>query len=261
VEKIICYGLKTPIIQPGDDIVQIIIDTIETNKLQINDGDVIVIAETPLAISQNRIIKLESVKPSDEAEKLAKKYYMEPNFVELILNEADKILGGVNGVLLTEKNGFIHANAGVDKSNAPPGFVVLLPKNLQETADNIRKKLQGHFKKKLAIIIADSRTQPLKKGVIGGALAVSGMEPIEDCRNKEDLYGYKLKYTYRAIADDLSSLAQLLFGETNQQIPVAIIQGAKITLTEKSKENMLIPKDQCLFMSILEKEKSGPKLP
>jgi len=245
------FGLKTPIIKPGDDIVKIIINAIENYSLEIMDGDVIIIAETPLATAQNRLIKIKDIEPTPKALKIADKYQMDARIVQIILQEADSILGGVKGLLLTEKDGFLHANAGIDQSNAPPGTVVLLPENPQKTVDDIRKRLQEYFNKKLAVIIADSRTQPLKRGVIGGAIAVSGMEPVEDCRNKPDIYGYKLKYTFRAIADDLTSIAQLLFGETNQQIPIVVIKGAKIKLTDKISQLMYISKEECLFMNIL----------
>jgi len=254
LEKIEIYGLKTKIIKPGDDIVQIIIDAINSNSITLDDGDIIVIAETPLAISQNRIVNLHEIIPTKKAKRLAKKYDMDPRIVQVILNESDHIFGGVRGFLLTEKNGFLYANAGVDRSNSPPGTVSLLPSDPQRSADLIRKRLEQYFNKKLAVIIADSRTQPLKKGVIGGAIAVSGMEPVENCRNKPDLYGYRLKYTFRAIADDISSVAQLLLGETNEQTPVIIVKGVKIKITENPKESMFIPYDNCIFMNILRKK-------
>ncbi|MHA1270252.1 MAG: coenzyme F420-0:L-glutamate ligase [Candidatus Helarchaeota archaeon] len=254
MDKIIGFGLKTPIIRPGDDIVKIIIDAVESNNIKVQEGDVFLIAETPLSVSQNRIIASNDIKPSSRAISLANKYEMDPRLVELVINEADRIYGGVKGVILTEKDNILHANAGIDQSNAPPGSFVLLPEKPQETAEMIKERLIEYFHTKIAVIIADSRTQPLKKGVIGGAIAVAGMEPIEDCRNKPDIYGYRLKYTYRAIADDLTSCAQLLFGETDQQIPIVLIRGVKITLTDKIKESMYIPPNQCLFMNILLKK-------
>lgn len=251
LRKITGFGLKTPLIKPGDDIIGIIIEAVESNELELENGDIIIIAETPLAVAQNRLIYLENINATEKAKKLSKRFHMDPRFVQIIINESDKIYGGVTGVLLTEVDGILHANAGIDRSNAPNGSVVLLPENPQETAAMIRNKLEAHYNKKLAFIIADSRTQPLKRGVIGGALSVSGMEPIEDCRDKPDLYGYILKYTYRAIADDLCSFAQLLFGETDEQIPLVVIKGAEVEMTEKIEKSMHIPASECLFMNIL----------
>ncbi|MBD3226589.1 MAG: coenzyme F420-0:L-glutamate ligase [Candidatus Lokiarchaeota archaeon] len=250
MEKIEAYGFKTKLIKPNDNIIEVIINAINSSSMKLENGDVIIIAETPLAISQKRLIKLDEIKPSKKAINLSKKYYMDPKYIQVIINESDRIIGGVRGFLLTEKDGFLYANAGVDKSNAPPGMLVLLPSNPLKTVKKIREKLENHFNKKIAVILADSRTQPLKRGVIGGAIAVSGMEPVEDCRNKPDIHGYKLKYTYRAIADDLTSVAQLLFGETNEQIPIVLIRGVKIRLTDKIKESMYISYDDCIFMNI-----------
>ena len=220
-------------------------------KLKLEDGDVLVIAETPLAISQGRFVDLNDTNPSQKALELAELYEMDPRMVQVVINEADKIYGGVKHVLLCEKYGCLTANAGVDQSNAPLECVVLLPdiRSIHE----IRKKIQEKTGKRIGIVLSDSRTQPLKRGVVGAALAVSGIEPVSDERGKPDLYGRALKFTFRAIADDLATAAQLFMGESNEQIPIVLIRGASVQLTEKPKYDFFMPAEECLYMNIFSK--------
>ena len=106
--------------------------------------------------------------------------------------------------------------------------------------------------KELGVIIADSRVQPMKRGVIGVAIAVSGFDPIEDNRGKKDLFGRVLEITTRAVADDIVSGAELLMGEADEQIPVVLVRGAPVTFTDReiNPDEMLMPRDECLFMNV-----------
>ena len=169
--------------------------------------------------------------------------------VEAVIHEADEIIGGVRGVLLTIKNDTLIANAGIDFSNAPTGSIVSFPKDPQKSVKSIRTFLQEKFHKKIAVILGDSRVQPLRRGTIGVAIAVTGMEPIEDCRGRKDLYGRELQITFRALADDLVSAAQLLLGEAAEQTPAVLIKGAPIRMVEVPTQQMAISRKDCLFMN------------
>jgi len=251
LKNITLIPLRTPLIKEGDSITEILYNTIRESKVVLDDGDVIVIAETPLAITEGRFSIIEKISPSEKAETLGNKYQMDPRIVEIIIQESDVILGGVEGVLLTIKNDTLIANAGVDFSNAPPGCVVLFPRNPQKSAQSIKNFLEKKFHKKIAVIIGDSRVQPLRRGTIGVAIGVAGMEPVEDFRGKKDLYGRELQITFRAIADDLVSAAQLLMGEGDEQIPAVLIKGAPIKLTDKITSKITISESECLYMNSL----------
>ncbi len=116
-------------------------------------------------------------------------------------------------------------------------------------AERIRDDVQKRTGKRIGTIIADSRTIPLKKGVIGVALATAGMEAVEDLRGKKDIFGRRLQMTFRAIADDLASAAQLLMGEADEQVPMVLIRGAPIKLTEKPSQKMDLSPEECIYMS------------
>ena len=257
LNNIILYPIKTPLIKPNDNILEIILSSLEKQNIKLKNKDILVIAETALSTSQGNLVEISKIIPSDKAIKLATKYEMEPKIVEIILEESDEIYGGVKGVLLALKNGLLIANAGVDSSNIPFGFVSLLPKNPKKSIEKLRKEIEKKIKKKIGIILADSRTHPLRKGVIGLAIATTGFEPIEDLRGRKDLFGRELKITYLAHADNMVSAAHLLFGEADEKIPSVLIRGANIRLTEKETNEMTMPSDECLYMNILSQYNSN----
>ena len=248
-------SLKLPLIKKNDDLIQILIKEINNQFGKLKEGDILVIAEKVIATAQGRVAKLSSVKNiSKEAKDLAKKFQMDERYVELILREATQVLGGMTHVILTKVDDFLIANAGIDQSNAGVGNVVLLPKNIKETAWNYWKILKKEFKlKDLGIIIADSRVQPLRKGTIGIAIATAGFEPIEDLRGHPDLFGRPLEITMRAIADDLASAAQFLLSEADAQTPVVLIRGANVIFTDSPSQTMEMPPEECLYMNIFAK--------
>lgn len=254
----ILHPIKTPLIMPGHDIVKILMSALTGEKLDIEDGDVLVIAESVVATAQGRMQRLDQISPSSAARRMAEIYKMDPAVVEVVIQEADEIYGGMEKILLTVKDGWFTANAGVDVSNAPEGHVVLQPAHPFREAERIRRGIQKRTGKRIGTIIADSRTIPLKKGVIGVALATAGMEAVEDLRGKKDIFGRELRVTFRAIADDLASAAQLLMGEADEQVPIVLIKGAPIKLTEKSLQKMDLSPEECIYMSILGTDDISP---
>jgi len=247
------FGLQTELIHPKSDIVSIILREIEKQKLRIEDGDVVAIASKTVATIQNRLKKLDSVKPSSKARKLARRYHLDPEFVEIVLLEAEEVYGGVSKALLTLKNHILTANTGVDRKNAPDGYVVLWPKDPFKTAEKISREILARTGKRVGVLIVDSRVTPLRMGTTGLALAVAGFEPVRDYRSCKDLYGHSISITRHALADDLASAAHLIMGESDQQTPAVLIKNAPIKFSEKvDPYTMIIPQEQCLFASHLQ---------
>ncbi|MEM2915722.1 MAG: coenzyme F420-0:L-glutamate ligase, partial [Candidatus Bathyarchaeia archaeon] len=168
-----------------------------------------------------------------EAERLAKVYSLEPSFIELVLEESDKVYGGVRRALLTLKNNILIANAGIDHANAPVDCVALWPFDANRTARDVRKRILKLTGKKIGVIITDSRTTPLRMGTIGLALGTAGFDPIIDLRGKPDIYGKKLKITRLAVADSLACAANILMGESNNKTPAVLVRGAPVKIYEK----------------------------
>lgn len=249
------FSIKLPLIKENDNLLDIIIKHIKNKGESLKEGDVIVIAEKVIATSQGRVLALSDVKKvSNRAKKLANEYGMDERFVELILREATMILGGMTNVILAKVNDFLIANAGIDQSNAGPNNVVLLPENVKKVVWEYWKALREEFKiNNLGVIISDSRVQPLRKGTIGIAIATAGFEPVEDLRGRPDLFNRPMQITMRAIADDLTSAAQFLLNEADQQTPVVIIRGSNVEFTENPQLTPEMAPEKCLYMNIFSK--------
>ena len=59
-----------PLINPGDNLSSIILESIKDNDITIDDGDVIVLAQKIISKSENRYKNLSEINPSEKAIKL-----------------------------------------------------------------------------------------------------------------------------------------------------------------------------------------------
>ncbi|MHA1745554.1 MAG: coenzyme F420-0:L-glutamate ligase [Promethearchaeota archaeon] len=248
----------THIITKNEDLFTVICETFESNHLIPTERSVLVLAETVVAICQGRVVDLNNIQEiSPKAQSYAKEYEMDPRFVEIICQEADTIVGGIPTMLLTEKNHVLIANAGIDHSNSGGRQQYSLwpadPfKVAAELTQNIKKK---YHLTEFGIIIADSRVQPVRKGVVGVAIGAAGFEPVIDCRGKCDLFGNEMKYTTRAIADQLTDVAHVVMGECDEQTPFVLIENVPAAFTDRpiDPQAMIMPKKEDLFFRILTK--------
>jgi coenzyme F420-0:L-glutamate ligase/homotetrameric cytidine deaminase len=215
----------------------------------LQDGDILVVSESTVATAEGRVVALHDVTPGPLALSMAARYSKDPREMELILQESDEIMGGIPGVVLTLREGFLYPNAGIDNSNAPPGHVVLFPADAQKSAFEIRERMAKG--RRIAVIIGDSRTHPLRLGCVGVALACAGLEPVEDARGQKDLFGRELKITRKAVADNLVSAAQIVMGEGDEGIPAVIIRDAPVQISEKSTVMPTIPPQECMYIGAL----------
>lgn len=208
-------------------------NVIESTDFIFKEGDVIVISSKFVSMSEGSLVDLSAVKVSQEAKKLAKQYYMDPRFVEMVIRESDIIFGGLPGFLLSIKDGILAPNSGIDKSNVPENYVICLPKDPFMTAENIRTHFLVNHGLKIGVIISDSRLMPTRIGTIGVAIGCSGIEPVEDLRGKKDLWGKKIKYTLKASADCLATMGTFMMGESDESIPIVVIRGSNVPLTDR----------------------------
>jgi coenzyme F420-0:L-glutamate ligase len=155
---------------------------------------------------------------------------MDQRLATIVLNEADQVLGGVNGFLLTIKNGILTPNAGVDLKNSPSGCVTLWPRKPDRSANRVRGFLNRKFHCRIGVVLVDSRVTPLRLGTTGLAIGVSGFMPVEDYRRQVDLFGRRVHVTRMAVADDLASAAHLLMGESDEGIGLVLIRNAPIVM-------------------------------
>jgi coenzyme F420-0:L-glutamate ligase len=208
--------------------------------------DIVVVSSKVVSYCEGRLVRLADINPSKKALELSERYKIPAELAELILREADEILGGVEGFILTLKFGMLCPNAGIDTSNVPEGYAVLYPKDPQKSADKLRILIERRINGKIGVVIADSRVLPLRRGVCGIALATSGFEAIKDERGKLDLFGKPLKRTVRNLADMLASASQLLMGEANEMTPIVIVRGLNVRFTD-GRFNLAIAPEECLY--------------
>jgi len=242
------FGIKTGIIVPGDNITDIILNTLKDSEA-ITDGDIIVIAESALASSEGCIIKLAEITPTEEALELSRRYNTDPKLTEVVLRESDSVVGGIPGFLLCMKNGTLLPNAGVDGSNAPEGTVVTLPKNPDRSAETIHNEIFEKTGIRTGIIIGDSRTHAMRLGCSGVAIGCYGITAVSDEKGREDLFGRALEVTELAVADNITSAAELVMGEADESTPVAIIRGLGLEINKESGVQSIEPSG-CLFMGV-----------
>jgi len=221
---------------------------------RLRDGDVLVISSKFVAVSEGRVVELGSVKPGQRAKQLAARNRMDERLCELVLRESDEVLGGIPGFVLASKEGLLTPNAGIDKSNVKHGKVVLYPRRPEISAWRIREALRLSLGVSVGVVICDSRLSPTRRGTTGVAVASSGIEAVLDMRGRKDLFGNVLKVTSQGVADDLSSAAEILMGESDEATPIVLVRGLKRKLlkdTEYGGGRFAIPMDECVFLRSL----------
>ena len=229
-------------ITPDDNLSKIII-----NSTDIDDGDILVIAQKVISKQEGRIVELSSVKPSLLSEGISSQYNRDPRIVELILSESKRIVRMKSGLIIVETNhGFICANAGIDESNVADGFATLLPLNSDKSAELIRNKILDETGKNIAIIIADTFGRPFRMGQTNCAIGISGLNPILDYSGTLDSFDRILRVTAIAIADELSAAAELVMEKTKKS-PVVIIRNYPYDLMDKSIDELIRPENEDLF--------------
>ena len=239
-----------PLIKKGDNLAELICNAAKKQSTPIQERDVIVITHVAVSKAEGNVVNLGEVSPSERAKEIAQKTEKEPALVEVILRETKEIVRMGPNSLITETNsGIVCANAGVDRSNVEgEGNVVLLPKNPNGSAQKIRQEIKTRTGCDVAVIISDTHGRPLRMGEINVAIGVAGIKPIRDRRGEKDLFGYILKIKQTAVADELASAAELVIGQANERIPVAIIRGYAYQIAENvSAVELTRPKEKDLF--------------
>lgn len=215
-----------PLLTEGDDLGEIILQSLEKMDSPIENGDVLVIAETAVAKIEGETIDLNSISPSEQAFEIALATGKDPELVEVIINASNEIIKiGPDFIISETKQGFVCANAGIDESNIELGLAKPIPSNPDNSATRIRAKIESSTGKKVAVVISDTQGRAFREGAIGVAIGISGMEPLWDRRGEKDLYGRELQTTTIAVADELASAASIVMGQAHEGLPVVLIRG------------------------------------
>ena len=236
------YAIRgIPSIKTNDNIGRIIFDCAQENKFEFEEGDVIIVAHKIVSIAENAIVMLSDITPSDQAKELAKKTGRDPRQCQVTINESSEIIGTSGRMIVTwHKLGFKDTSACVDGLVAK-GFAIVLPKDPDASARNIRAKLKELTKKELAVIICDTFNDPYRKGTIGVAIGIAGIRHIE-IRKIKDSLGNPGVATIVSV-DALASAAYPIMGQT-EGLPVVVARGARYSKDENASIRNLINRDE-----------------
>ncbi len=201
------------------------------------------IAQKIISKAENRYASLKDFKPSDTAKELALHINKDPRFIEAVLSQTKKVIRHRNNVLIVEhKLGFVHANAGIDRSNIDQSDekILFLPKNPNQSAKRIGKFLESKLKIDISIIISDTMGRAFRNGIVGFAIGAYNIECIRDERGSKDIFNNTLQVTQIGVADELASAASLIMGQTNEKKPLVIINGYKNRRPSENNADVLI---------------------
>jgi coenzyme F420-0:L-glutamate ligase/coenzyme F420-1:gamma-L-glutamate ligase len=237
-------------IQTGDNLVTIILHSLQEAQIQLQEGDVLVVAQKIVSKAEGRRVNLADVIPSPRAFALAKETEKDPRLLELILQESREVLRTRPGLIIVEhKLGFISANAGIDHSNVAgtDNYVLLLPEYPDASANRLRTGLEKASGARLGVLIIDSHGRPWRIGTVGVTIGISGLPGVVDLRGKRDLCGYELVATQVGTADELAAGASLLMGQVDEGTPVVHVRGFPYQLRETCLAELLRDKESDLF--------------
>ena len=257
MRKLVFFAIPgIPLIEPGDNLVSIIENVLSQTGETLQDNDVLVVAQKIISKAENRYVSLAEIKPSAAAVALAKEVQKDPRHVQVILSESNEVVRKKPGVLIMEHRlGFVHANAGVDRSNIETDHkkerVLLLPFDPDASARRLREGLERYYGICLAVIISDTSGRAWRNGLQGLAIGVSGFTALENHIGSRDLFERKLEVTEVAAADEMAAGASLLMGQKDEKTPLVLVRGYQPSEPEDEKQRgikpLLRPKNQDLF--------------
>ena len=238
-------GLRDfPLVEPGDDLAGIIGDALCQQDLSLQPDDVLVLAQKIVSKAEGRYVRLSEVLPSAEAEALAREADKDPRQAELILQESREVLRVRPGVVIVEhRNGYVHANAGIDKSNiaidAGDPRVLLLPEDPDHSAARLREQLGARFSVLPQVIINDSAGRAWRNGTVGIAIGTAGLDPLLNQIGERDMFGNVLEVTESAVADELAAAASLVMGQAAEACPVVLARGISLAQSASGSASLL----------------------
>ncbi len=242
-----------PLVAPGDDLAEVLIEGLERAGIAPLARDVLVIAQKIVSKAENRYVDLGAVTPSERARELARAVDKDPRLVELILSESEEMVAHRPGVLVVaHRLGMVLANAGIDRSNVgaqAPGEerVLLLPEDPDASAAQLKARLDAHYGLDLGVIIADSLGRAWRNVVTGIALVAAGFPALRDMIGRKDLFGRTLDVTQTGFADEIAAAASLLMGQADEGLPAVLARGLDWRELATGARALLRPKAEDLF--------------
>lgn len=244
-----------PQVRAGDDLAKLLIDAIDAAGLQLQAGDILVLAQKIVSKAEGRTVRLSAVEPGEEARTLAADTGKDPRLVQLILDQSRDVVRvrkGAPGVIVVEhERGWIHANAGIDQSNVNPGdpgqWALLLPEDPDASAAALREALHERTGIRPGILINDSFGRAWRVGTCGIAIGSAGITTVEDLRGQPDMFGRTLEVTVVGRGDEIAAAASLVMGQAGEGTPAVLLRGLAIEDSNATAADLIRPRQEDLF--------------
>lgn len=239
-----------PLIKEKDNLADFIVTALQHNGIDLQSGDLLVIAQKVVSKAEGRLVSLSTVEPSSEAYDWATKVDKDPRLVELILQESTEVVRHRKGVMIVaHRLGYVHANAGIDRSNIEGGDeqALLLPVDPDKSSRDLQDAIGQKTGICPAIIINDSAGRAWRNGITSFAIGIAGLQPLVSQVGKADLFGRDLEITEIATADELACAASVLMGQGAEGLPVVHVRGAPIVASDEGSASLIRPASEDLF--------------
>jgi F420-0:gamma-glutamyl ligase len=229
------HAIQTRIFRQGESLSSFVVESIPKNLVR--DGIVLAVTSKIVSLAENRVIDRKDI------DKRA-----------LVEREADVFLGEIgHGCFLTIKDGLLIASAGIDESNSETGGYILFPKNSFQSAETLWRELRQAWNiRNLGIVITDSHTTALRKGVTGVCLSYFGFYAVKSLIGTADLFGRELRMTQMNFADGIAASAVMMMGEGAEAQPLAVVENTNVEFTEVAEPGeMHIPLEEDLYYPLI----------
>lgn len=206
-----------PDVRPGDDLAGLI----TTAAPWLRDGDILVVTSKIVSKAEGQLVDVPTDGPEREAARDA-----------VLRAETARVVASRGHTRIVQTHhGFVMASAGIDASNVDRSQLVLLPKDPDRSAADLRTALRERHGLDVAVIVSDTTGRPWRNGLTDVALGCSGIVPLRDHRGEVDPHGNELHITQMAVVDELASAAELVKGKIDR-VPVAVVRGYITATTE-----------------------------
>ncbi len=223
-----------PEVSRGDDLPALLLASLETAGLALENGDVVVITHKVVSKAEGAVVPLTG---DDE----------DAAYRRIVLDESVEVLRRRGGLVIARtRHGFICANAGVDRSNSAPGTAVLLPQDPDRSAHGIRMALEAASGSSIVVIVSDTFGRPWRRGLVDVAIGLSGAEALLNLRGTTDAGGRALSVTEIAIIDEIAAAADLVMGKADA-VPAALLRGLDLAPGGGRATDLVRPASEDLF--------------
>lgn len=247
-------AIASEIVKSGDDLLTTIDQAIERDPNlhgKLPENSVLALSSKIISYCQGRLIEKNSDLLNEKHDLVRKEadLYTDPQISKY-------------GLILSIKKSTLIVNAGIDESNASlngKSCFVLWPEKIQETLNEVWEYLRKkHNIKNFGVITTDSRSFPLRWGVVGTSIASCGFKPLNNHIGEEDIFGRKMVMEQVNVAEALGVAATLEMGEVAEKTPFVLLSELdKVHFVDHipSKEELaelVIPIEDDLYAPLLE---------